>query len=383
MIPTLLHVTFLQLSRDRVALGLTFLLPIVFFSIFASVFASMDPGSLRPVEATVAVAEDSPLAVSMAERLANEPRLVVQQRSWDSREDALDDLRRGRTAVVILLPPDLRPSLAGPADNTPAVEIHADRSNPLASGLVEGLVQSAAAATAVVSLGLPMVTDAPPLPVRSVDALGRTGKRPSIAFFAAGLGVMFLMFAVTGRGSIWVEERENGILRRLLTTRVGLMQILAARWLFLTVLGATQVTVMFLWAAFGFGLDLFSARSLLGFAAVTGVTAAAAAAFGLLLASLCRTRAQLNGVAVVVVLTLCALGGNMFPSFLMPERLQSIGSLTFNAWALQAYQKIFWYELPLVDVTGELTALGLVAMAFFGLAVHAAKHSLASAGGGR
>ncbi len=38
MIATLLRIGYLNLSRDRVALSLKFLLPIVFFSIFASVF---------------------------------------------------------------------------------------------------------------------------------------------------------------------------------------------------------------------------------------------------------------------------------------------------------------------------------------------------------
>ena len=38
MIATLLKIGWLNLTRDRVAQALTFLLPIVFFSIFATVF---------------------------------------------------------------------------------------------------------------------------------------------------------------------------------------------------------------------------------------------------------------------------------------------------------------------------------------------------------
>ena len=84
---------------------------------------------------------------------------------------------------------------------------------------------------------------------------------------------------------------------------------------------------------------------------------------GILLACLCRTRAQLNGLAAVVILIMSALGGSMFPRFLMSEQLQRVGLATFNAWALDGYQKVFWYEVPLVQLAPQvavLTALSLV-----------------------
>ena len=39
----------------------------------------------------------------------------------------------------------------------------------------------------------------------------------------------------------------------------------------------------------------------------------------------------------------------MFPRFLMTETMQKIGLVTFNAWALDGYLKVFWREAPLVD----------------------------------
>jgi ABC-2 type transport system permease protein len=179
---------------------------------------------------------------------------------------------------------------------------------------------------------------------------------------------MFLMFAVTGRSAILLEERESGVLGRLMAARVGMTRLLLGRWLFLVILGAVQVLVMFVWAAVAFGLDLFVPRHFAGFAAITIAIAAAAAAFGLILSSACRTRAQLNGIAVVVILVLSVVGGNMFPSFLMPSGLQAVGRLTFNAWALAAYRKVFWYERPLVELLPEITALAVAALVFLGAA---------------
>ena len=41
-----------------------------------------------------------------------------------------------------------------------------------------------------------------------------------------------------------------------------------------------------------------------------------------------------------------ALGGSMFPRFLMSATMQKIGLVTFNAWALDGYMKVFWRGAP-------------------------------------
>jgi len=82
---------------------------------------------------------------------------------------------------------------------------------------------------------------------------------------------------------------------------------------------------MFVWGRLAFGLDLF--HHLPGFVVMTAFTAAAASAFGLVLATAAKTRAQLSGMSTIVILTMSALGGSMFPRFLMSETMQKIGLL--------------------------------------------------------
>src|SRR4030095_5039861 len=88
------------------------------------------------------------------------------------------------------------------------------------------------------------------------------------------------------------------------------------------------------------GLPLCS--HLPGFFVMTAITGAAAAAFGMVLATLARSRAQLSGFSTILILTMSALGGSMFPRFLMSEAMQRVGLVTFNAWALDGYLKVFW-----------------------------------------
>jgi ABC-2 type transport system permease protein len=189
------------------------------------------------------------------------------------------------------------------------------------------------------------------------------GERASlISFYAAGIGIMFLLFSmVGGAGGVLLEEAEAGTLERLLSTRVNMTQVLLGKWLFLTLTGVAQLTVMFLWGWIAFGLPLFS--HLPGFAIMTCVTAGAAAALGLVLATLARSRAQLSGFSTILILTMSALGGSMFPRFLMSETMQRVGLVTFNAWALDGYLKVFWRQAPLLALWPQvlvLTALGVV-----------------------
>ena len=155
--------------------------------------------------------------------------------------------------------------------------------------------------------------------VEVVDVMRTDNRRGSlVSFYAAGIGVMFLLFSsVAGAGGALLDEVESGTLERLLSTRIGMTGLLAGKWLLLALIGLAQLTVMFLWGTVAFGLPLFS--HLPGFVVMTAVTASAAAALGLVLATLARTRAQLSGFSTILILTMSALGGSMFPRFLMSE----------------------------------------------------------------
>jgi ABC-2 type transport system permease protein len=124
---------------------------------------------------------------------------------------------------------------------------------------------------------------------------------------------------------------------------------------------------MFLWGWSVFGVELFARGHLVGVAVMTVTAAAAAATFGMVLGTACRTQAQLNGLSTVLILLMSALGGSMVPRYMMPEGMQRLGLVTFNAWAVVGFQKVFWRDAPVADLWPELGVLG--AMTLVGLAV--------------
>jgi ABC-2 type transport system permease protein len=174
---------------------------------------------------------------------------------------------------------------------------------------------------------------------------------------------MFLLFSsVAGAGGVLLDEAESGTLERLLSTNIGMAGVLMGKWIFLTLVGFAQLLVMFTWGQLVFGLPLSS--HIPGFIVMTATTAGAAAALGLVLATLARSRAQLSGFSTILILTMSALGGSMFPRFLMTETMQRIGLVTFNAWALDGYLKVFWRDAPLWQLWPQVLVLGGLTVIF-------------------
>jgi ABC-2 type transport system permease protein len=132
------------------------------------------------------------------------------------------------------------------------------------------------------------------------------------------------------------------------------------------VLAFAQLTLMFVWGWAVFKLDLWS--HLPGFAVMGISTAIAVAAFGMLLASICQTRAQLGALSTLVILIMSSVGGSMFPRFLMPEAMQKAGLLTINAWAIDGFTKVFWRDEPVSHLWPQVLVLAGIAVTLVAVA---------------
>jgi ABC-2 type transport system permease protein len=197
--------------------------------------------------------------------------------------------------------------------------------------------------------------------VRSVVGENKNGNM--ISFYAAGIGVMFLLFTASNSAGALLEEAESGTLDRVLSSRVTMTTLLAGKLAFNTMLAFAQLAVMFLWAQAFFKLDLFT--HIPGFVIMALCTAFAVAAFGMVLASICHTRAQLGALSTLVILMMSAIGGSMFPRFLMPPAMLKAGLFTINAWAIDGFTKVFWRDLPVSELWPQVGVLLAVGIALF------------------
>ncbi|QDT13020.1 ABC transporter permease [Planctomycetes bacterium K23_9] len=374
MIATILQISFRRLMHNRVELMLTFLVPVAFFSIFAVIFGGGIGGSGTPRIKVVAVDEiNVPASQSIITSLRSSTSLrFMRDQTADAlnRQQAEDIVRRGSAAMAVVLSNQsgrITPVLL--ADSSDQVASQVVAAVVLKTVLHQGPTGSTFAPDAVSPN--PNQTDArsavarpthSPASIEIVDVMGEGKSNPVVSMYAAGIAVMFLLFGASSGGGALLEEYESQTLDRLLSTQMTMDQLLLGKWFYLTLVGIVQVSVMFAWGQLVFGIDLVG--HLDGFAMMTLVTASAAAAFGLFLATLCRTRGQLNGLSTVLILTMSALGGSMVPRYVMSEKVREMGMWTFNAWALDGYDKVFWRELPVRDLAPQLAVLMISGVAF-------------------
>ena len=199
------------------------------------------------------------------------------------------------------------------------------------------------------------ISELPDVPIEIVNPQADGRSNPRIAMYAAGVAVLFLLFACTGHAGTMLEEAESGTLDRILASHAGILQILSGKWLGIFLMGCLQLTVMFVFADIVFGIEL--AEHWLGFVVMAVCTSAATSAFALFLATMCRSRTQLNALATVIILSMSAIGGSMIPRFVMSERMKELGRFSFNAWALDGFQKVFWFRTPLRELQLEAAVL--------------------------
>ena len=90
------------------------------------------------------------------------------------------------------------------------------------------------------------------------DVVGENKKNPMVSFYAAAIGVMFLLFTASGASGSLLDEAESGTLDRVLSTRVTMTTLLAGKLAFCTLLAFSQLVLMFLWAWLVFKLDFLA-----------------------------------------------------------------------------------------------------------------------------
>src|SRR5262249_19138703 len=118
MILTLLRISWTNLKRDRVAQAMTFLLPILFFSIFATVFGNSSNTTTSKIRIAVVDEDQSEFSQRIVEGLEKETALRVRKTVDADGKGALLDrdgaralVKSGDLPVAVVLPKGLGSSV--------------------------------------------------------------------------------------------------------------------------------------------------------------------------------------------------------------------------------------------------------------------------------
>lgn len=83
----------------------------------------------------------------------------------------------------------------------------------------------------------------------------------------------------------------------------------------------------------------------------------ACVAFGMLLAAVAPTSAAANGLGTFLILTMSAIGGAWFPTSFMPEFIQHLSKFTIVYWSIEGFLRVLWANCSTRDL---LPVLGIL-----------------------
>jgi ABC-2 type transport system permease protein len=398
MILPIIRTAIVSLRRDRAALALSFILPISFFSIFAAIFGGQRDAT--PKIHVILVDEDqSTASQQLVHALQRETSLVVMTQPATKDKTTVPDytavtaeaaVKVGDAPVALIVPkgfgqnpisfgpPQMVMGLLQKAAMTSMPVAMAEQGMKYTDRYIGGLTpeQRKTMESNLDALrelqktgGLNTTTSSGNssgdgiISVHERAVVGEYKKSPMVSFYAAAIGVMFLLFTASGSAGVLLDEADSGTLDRVLSSHITMTTLLAGKLTYSTLLAFTQLTVMFLWAWAVFHVDLFS--HIPGFIIMGLSTAVAVAAFGMLLASMCQTRAQLGAVSTLLILIMSSVGGSMFPRYFMPPAMQKAGLFTINAWAIDGFTKVFWRDLPITALWPQVSVLLAVGIVLF------------------
>jgi ABC-2 type transport system permease protein len=176
-------------------------------------------------------------------------------------------------------------------------------------------------------------------------------------------GVFFIVLTLA---SSFLQEKNDGTFQRILTAPLSKAALVVGKLLPYYLVNLIQIGLMFAVGVFLFDLRLGNIPAMI---LVSLALSASANGLGLLVAAIGRTEPQVNGLSVLLAITLSALGGMMVPAFLMPGFMETLSQFTPHAWALAGYHDVIIRGLALRDVLGEAGVLFGFAALFFILAL--------------
>ncbi len=403
------------LAKDRGALAVLFLMPLLFASLIGSMNLSMaksaaksatgatqaptveiflinqDGGPygaqvtqvlngldfLRVEELTNVADADRQLAEGQTKKLA----AVVITSDFSQMVDAYE-----RTSVEVIVDPtkkDFAGIVTGIMNNVVAeitlqgeirygirsvmAETKAfDQADPQVRRMIEG--QSLGA----IMTQLQAMRQQPAISVRSEDLAGAEEERTAWNPFSwemPAFTVMFTFFLVsTIAASIWME-REGGMFRRLLTAPLSRSTLIAGKMLAYVIVVFLQVAVMFGVGRLAFDMPLGS--SPLGLLLMTLALALAATSLGMLVAALARSEKQADSLGVLLGFVLAGIGGCLMPFFSgdYGSLMKTVSQFTPHAHALVGYINLIEHNASLTQILPQIGAVLAFAAAFFGVSV--------------
>ncbi|MFJ5717449.1 ABC transporter permease [Neobacillus sp. NPDC093127] len=167
----------------------------------------------------------------------------------------------------------------------------------------------------------------------TIDA--KTKPVSSFQYYAAAMGVMFLLMTVVQGVSTMILEKEQDVFNRLLLTNLTYPNYLLGKMLGLMVICLTQAFIIIVGTKLLFGVDW--GPSVSGIIVMTFAFVVNASGLGVLAGSFIKTEKSFNVAGMFGTQIMAALGGSMVPLYVFPDWAIFVTKFFPNGLALQTY----------------------------------------------
>ncbi len=229
------------------------------------------------------------------------------------------------------------------------------------AGLVAQAMQRAQPAAA-------QAMDRPAVTVKAVQAGTAAGQVPSgFVLSSPGMMVNFIMFSLLTAGMAVINERRNGTLARLMTTRVRRPELIGGKMGGMFALTFLQQCLLIAVGQLAFGVDYLRDPAALLLMMIS--LSLVASSLGLLLASVLTSEQALVACVVITSMAVSALSGAWFPLEITGSAFQFVGHLLPTSWILDGLRGIIIRGFGLQDVLPAFAVALAWSAGLFALAV--------------
>jgi len=351
----------LMIAKDRKALLTLILMPMLLIAILGSAFGTlMGDGEVKIDKFTLGIVnkDKGGLGETMVrEVFAKGLPEMVKVKEMD--EDELNkELREQKLPVGLIIHENFSTSVT--AGSGTSVKLISIPSAALQSTIIENVVQQfsreaavrmegtklAVAAAVEKGVQVPANTGADkmqpsgaPFELVKEKAAGKEEVTvSSFQYYAAGMGVMFLLMTVTIGVSAMIEEKEQEVFKRLLVSKLTHYEYLAGKFSGILLLCTLQMLAIIIGTRFLFSVDW--GDSIPGVILIGLSFVFSASALGVMAGAFMKTGKAFSTAGMLGTQIMAAVGGSMVPLYVFPDWVNNLVKVFPNALALQSFLEL-------------------------------------------
>lgn len=336
--------TLKRLTRDKMALFFTFLFPLIFLLVFGSIFNNQTSS----FNVAVVNHSNSRFAKEFVKNAKDSKDTILKVKGVATFDDAKEKMKRSELDGIIELPEGFG-------------EIKGEGQNARPSGTLNvlyskgsdqtGNTLSAVLSSVIDGINKGMGQPEPPLKVEA-RAVGDEALNNFDYTFTGLLAFSLMSMGVFGLANQMPTEKQKGSYRRLRAAPFTSGQLIIATAISYTLVSLLSVIMMLVVGALVFDFSMRGNGVLLGVFAT--LSAILMTGIGLAIGAWAKNENQSAPLSNLISFPMMFLSGAFFPSFLMPEWLQSASKFIPMTPITDGFRLIMTENASLIEILPQL-----------------------------